>query len=364
MASKYDISALTLNTKEAEDVAQAIFEKVLQIGNIAKYHEIHTGIHYDTQIPFIGKLGLVGKTISGCGITASSSTVPVTDKTWTPKLIGDRLEHCEVDMDILFKLFQRKEVTTPELFNQLDSDALKVVLSRLEEALMEMMDRLIWFGDTSAAIISGGGVYANSYTADMAYYTPLDGLWKQIFTAIPAANTYHVNIDLNEAASEAAQKIDPDTMDAGYARGIFKSMINKRDARFKQAVAKGVEQVIHATPALVENYVNWLEDQSLAFTLDRTEDGTISELKYRNTTIIARYDWEVHIAKQDNGTIINLPHRALLTTKENIALGTESEEKLNNVKSFYYEYGQVNVMEFSDRFDVKFLENYMAVAAY
>lgn len=366
MASKIDVSALTINTEEAKEIGKAIMEKVLVIGKLAQYHEIQEGIEYDTQIPFVGTLGLIGKSIAGCGITANGTSLVMTEKTWTPKRVGDRLEHCETDLNILLKLFQNRKRTTPEFWDQIDSEALGVVLARVEQALEQMLERLAWFGDTAADTISGGGVYGNSYSAEMPFYTPLNGLWKQIFatSSHQPGGAYHVNIGLNEAANEAAQKIDPDAMDAGYARDIFKAMINKRDARLKQAVNMGVEQIIHATSALVENYENWLEDESLAFTLDRAEDGTIKELRYRNTTIIPRYDWDLHIAKQDNGDKINNPHRALLTVKENIPMGTPSEGELMTIKSFYDPYHQVNVMDFVDLFDFKFLEDYMAVSAY
>lgn len=364
MATKIDVSALTINTEESRSIGEAIFEKVLVIGKLAEYHEIQTGIQYDTQIPFVGVLGLVGKAISGCGTPASANSIPLTEKTWTPKRVGDRLEHCEADLNALLKIFQNRKRTTPDFYNQIDSEAMGVVVARAETSLEQMLERLAWFGDTAADIISGGGVYNNTLAAEMPYYTPLDGLWKQIFADIPNASTYHINIDVNEGISYAAQNLGPDDLAAGYARDIYKQMLNKRDSRFKQAVEMGVEQVIHSTSALVENYVNWLEDQSLAFTLERAEDGTMRQIRYRNTTIIARYDWDVHIAKQDNGTVINFPHRAILTTKENIPIGTPSEEELMQIKSFYYEYGQINVLDFLDLFDVKFLEDYMAVAAY
>ena len=107
MASKVDVSALTIGTDEARELAKAIFTKVISQGDLAKYHEFITGIEYATQIPFVGTLGLVGKAISGCGTSASSNTMPLSEKTTTPVRIGDRLEHCEADFNILFKLFQR-----------------------------------------------------------------------------------------------------------------------------------------------------------------------------------------------------------------------------------------------------------------
>ncbi|WP_462250435.1 hypothetical protein [Ekhidna sp.] len=365
MASKIDVSGLTINEEEAKDLGKAIFEAVLTTGEIEKYHEVHTGIEYDTQIAFIGTLGLVGKSISGCGVEGSSNTLPLTEKFWRPKRIGDRLEHCEADINNLFKLFKKKRAGS-DFFNQVDSEELGVVMMRVADAIIQMFDRLAWFGDSAADTISGGGVYDNAYSSEMPYYTPLDGIWKQVFaeTTLQEGGKYHVNIDVNEGGDYNAQNLGPDDLADGYARGIYKSMLNKRDARFKQAVNKGVEQVIHSTSALAENYVNWLEDQSLAFTLERAEDGKVTEIKYRNTTIIPRYDWDEHIAKQDDGSVINFPHRALLTTKENIPMGTPSQESLSEVKSFYAEYEEVNVMKFADLFDFKFLEDYMAVAAY
>ena len=40
MASKLDISALTINTEEARSIGEAIFEKLLVVGKLAQYHEI------------------------------------------------------------------------------------------------------------------------------------------------------------------------------------------------------------------------------------------------------------------------------------------------------------------------------------
>lgn len=366
MASSYDVSALTLNTEEAKSVSEAIRERIVATGQIARFHEVIGGIKYDTEIPFVGTLGLVGKSISGCGFAASPNALPVTSKKWAPKRIGDKIEHCEADLPTLWKLFSTKKKGTADFFNQLDTEGMQVVASSLEDAILQMYDRISWFGDSAAAVIGSGGVYNDSYAAEMVYYTPVDGYWKQIMAtaALQDGGKYHVNIDLNEAVTKAAQKVDPDEMDVNYARNLFKAMLNKRDPRFKQAVARGVMQIIHCTPELAENYVNWLEDKSLAFTLQRAEDGTLRELRYRDTTIIPRYDWRLHLEKQDNGTIYNLPHRALLTVKENIPIGVENFNELGEVKSHYSEDKEVNVMKFVDWLDFKFLEDYMAVVAY
>ena len=58
MAEILNLDGLTLNPEEAQEISQAIFEYVLETGELSDDHDIHTGIQWKTQIPFIGTLAL------------------------------------------------------------------------------------------------------------------------------------------------------------------------------------------------------------------------------------------------------------------------------------------------------------------
>ncbi len=358
-SGEFELQDLTLSPVEATDVSQAVFEAVLEMGEIAEHHEVHTGINYDTQIPFIGTLGLVGKKILQCKPDANGSQIPVSEKKWQPILIGDRFENCAVDANPLFKLFKAAMKINPDFFDKVGSQEEGVVMLRVEQAMREMIQRIAWFGDKTADEFAEGSYLTNG--TDIGFFNMLDGLWKQVIsTDIPTSSPYYVPITQNAAISYTLQ----DTLPTDFAFKLFRSMYKKSDARFKQLVGKGMKVQIHVTSAIAENWTDYKEDKSLVFTLDKAEGGGLKSA-FRNIEIVPRYDWDATIsAYQDNGTTLHLPHRALMTTPANIPVGTVSTEDLTTLKSFYDSYHEVNVMDFRLKFDAKFLEPYLAVAAY
>lgn len=360
MAAIFDLAGLTLNPEEAQEISKAVFEYVLESGELSDDHDIHTGIQWKTQIPFIGTLGLVGKKLLKCKPDANGNQIPVSQKYWDPVLIGDRLEHCATDANPLFKLFAKLKKINPDFYDKIASDELGVVLSRLVEAMKEMVQRIIWFGDTQAKTVANGGVLKNG--TDVAFFNMIEGFWKQIFTIdIPTTSKYYVAIPQNATASYATQS----TLADDFAFKLFKDMWKKADSRLKQLVRQGTVKVkIHCTSDIAENFEDFKENKSLGFTLDKIEDGGLKAF-FRNIEIKTRYDWDNIIETyQDNGTKFNLPHRALMTTSGNIPIGTVSESDLETVDSFYDKYNKINVMDFALKMDAKFLEPYLAVAAY
>jgi hypothetical protein len=357
----FDINALTISPEEATEISQAIFEALLlPDGEIGEFHEIETGIEHKTQIPFIGNMGKVGKKITGCARDANGNQIPITEKFWDPEHIGDRLEHCAKDMNVLFKLFKKATKMNPDFFENLDGEALQVVAAKLKDAIKLAIHRLVWFGDKTIQNVADGGYLTDG--EDVDFYNIITGLWKQILLEVPATvgTKNYVEITQNAAATYALQQDLP----SDFALQLFRKMVNNADSRFKKMKAEGMIPMLFVTPDIYENWENFLEDKSLAFMLNRAEDGSNTQY-YRGLTIKPRYDWQATIeADFDNGTKHHLPHRALMTYKENIPVGTLSSEDFENIESWYDKTLKKNFMDFDFTLDTKFLEPYLAVAAY
>lgn len=352
-----ELQNLSLNVEEAKSVSEAIFEQVLMHDAYLKYHNIHTGIQWDTQIPFIGSLGLVGRISADCKPDANTSKIPISEKRWSPKLIGDRLEHCAKDLDGMLKLFG-KQKNASEFYNRIDSEDMGVIVMRVTEALTAMLQRLAWFGDTAAKEQTAGGVFKDASV--LPYFTPIDGIWKQVFAEIPTGADNYVAIGLNTAADTAGQRNMPDD----FAYKLFTEMTNRLDSRALQAKADGAKFQLHVTRDIAQNWKNFKMGKSLVFTISNAENGGLKDM-FDDIEIVPRYDWDNIITTyQSDGTKKNLPNRALLTTSANIPIGTLSEKDLKTLKSFYDEYHKVNCVDFDVMLDAKFLEPSMAVAAY
>ena len=353
----FDLSGLTMNPTEVDDVSKAIFELVIEESDLAEHHEIETGITRKTQIAFVGNPGLVGKVQTDCDRAIDDFNIPITQKYWELVTLGIRLKHCATDVNALLKLFKKASRMNPDFYDRIGSQELGLVIAKLEQAIKQMLNRLVWFGDTAAANVSGAGVIKNGI--DVAYFTPINGLFKQIFADIPVTAANYVEISENAGASYVAQELTDDK-----ALAIFRNMHNATDARFYQAIAGGAQPKLFVTRELMQNYWNTLENKSLNFSLGETQDG-VSKMSYRGIPIIVRYDWDDNIRSyQDNGTKFNLPNRAILTLKENIPVATLSESDLDAVTSFYVQKDKANYMDVDMNLDTKHLLNYYTVAAY
>lgn len=353
-----ELSNLTMNPGEAESVAEAIFERTITGGPLAEFHEIETGIHHKQQIPFIGNLGLVGERVTGCDRAVNPTQIPMTEKFWDPEHIGDRLAHCATDLPALLKLFKKAQKMNPDYWDDfIGSEAYGVIIAKVEQAMVKMNNRLVWFGDKAAANVAAAGVIKDG--VEVKYFNIIDGLFKQIFAEIPTTAKNYVAIPANAGIDYNAQALPAD-----FALGLFRSMFNKIDSRFHEAIEDGAQPQFLVTREIYQNFQDQLEDKSLAFTLAETKDGT-NALSYRGIPIKVRNDWDNNIrAYQDNGTKYNLPNRAILTVKENIPVGTVSESDLTALRSFYVEKDLKNYIDFDLKLDVKHLLDYMTVAAY
>lgn len=352
-----ELSGLTMNPQEAENVSEAIFERTITGGPLSEFHEIETGITMKQQIPFIGNLGLVGEKVTGCDRSVNGSTIPLTEKFWDPEHIGDRLAHCATDLPALLKLFKKAAKMNPDYWDNIGTEAFGVIIAKVEQAMVKMNNRLVWFGDKAAANVAAAGVISDGI--DVKYFDVIDGLFKQIFAEIPTTSANYVAIPANAGIDYEAQALPADT-----ALGLFRAMFNKIDSRFHQAIEDGAQPQFLVTREIFQNFQDQLEDKSLSFTLAEAKDG-VTSLSYRGIPIKVRNDWDNNIRSyQDNGTKHNLPHRAILTVKENIPVGTVAESDLTALRSFYVEKDLKNYIDFDLKLDVKHLLDYLTVAAY
>jgi len=353
MASKIDVSALTINTEEASEIGAAILEKEFVNGLLSEYHNIETGIEHDTQIVFAGKIADGLKVVSGCTPNAGGNLV-LTEKKWEPKKYDVRFTHCASDMSALLKLFKKAQRVNPDFFDRVDSEELGLVASRVIMMLRDTLPEKIWFSDTAAAVHGSGGVFTTGVDVDL--YNVQDGLFKQVIAAINSGDDNYVEISENAGANYAAQVLATDK-----ALAILTSMRKAADER----LLDDPEAAFYVTRSIAENYRDSIRTKTLgAGFVERTENGT-NQLFFDGIPVKVMNFWDRFIkANQDNTTKYNLPNRALLTTPENIPVGTLSEDDFEALDSFYDKTLKSNIMDVALSLDMKFLEGYMAVAAY
>lgn len=351
MASQIDISGLTLNPEEASEIGKLIIEKALVGGALAEIHDIQTGIQHKQQIPFAGRLGDGLKAASGC-TPNSASGVALTEKFWDPSKYDARWIHCADDLNNLLKLFKKASRVNPDFYDRIDSQEMGVLYALIEQMLVEVMPEKIWFSDKNADLHSGTGVFATG--TDLDLYNVIDGIWKEIFAdgAIPT-----VAITENAGVSYAAQL----NLATDKAFDTFVAMRKAADSRLLED--PNIQLLV--TRTLAENYRDTLRTKTLgAGFIETTENGK-TVLKFDGIPIKVMHVWDRFIqANEKNGTVYNLPHRALLTTPDNIPVGTLASEDLESFDSFYDKTLKSNIVDVAFSIDAKHLQSYMSVAAY
>lgn len=356
MASIVDYSNLTLNSEEARETKDLVFESLFAAPNsLADIHEIKTGIQTDKYIPILGQLGLVGKVDPGDCSTNTGGDIPTSQKQWTPKLISYRLEHCESAVPDLLK-FWKKNMIALNMWEDVDNEKIAFISDRALSATYQSILRLTAFGDTDAtAVGAGSGSESLTVGTDEEFFTPINGIWKQVFNdQSGAAAIYRHAIPENALATKALQ-LD---LSATAAYDSFKAMY---EGIAPEAMDKDLN--IQCTRTLFNNYLTYLETEQKSYSLEKLENGQRA-LTFRGYTVIERNDWDRNIQTyHDLGTTYYLPHRAYFTYNGNIPVGTSDTESLDNLVSFYDQTDKKWFIDSAYRLDVKILlEAEMAVA--
>ena len=88
-------------------------------------------------------------------------------------------------------------------------------------------------------------------------------------------------------------------------------------------------------------------------------------MTYRGIKVVNVEFWDRYIKiLHDNGTVLYRPHRALLTTKDNIPLGTQDTESLSKLDAWFERKDNANYIDALYNLDAKLLETYMCAVAY
>jgi hypothetical protein len=320
-----------------KEMSKTLFEGFYQRPDINTYLNIVSGIKSDAQlIAFKRYAGLSGKIRSACDTTANESvTIETIEKTWSPKLIGDRFAECFQDFDASFTAWMLKEGN--EKPDTSGTEIGMFLTEQLQDMLHEVILRLSFFGNT--AIVSGT---SNNITAgEVAYFSALNGFFTQLFAIVAAdADRLTVNTTLqtrNAAATWALQRFtNADTTNQIVTAALDHGWYGA-DMRLR---------------AMNRNELVWLTTQSISDQYEqerksvgsidaayfRTEDG-IMKMYSNGIEVVPMSFWDRTIRTYfgDDATPVTavLPHRAILVPRKNLMIGTESSGEIGGLDVWY-----------------------------
>ena len=347
---------ITFNGKEA---TEGILEKVYYKPSFTRIHTVYPGIIAKEQIAFLDRLSKVTKLDAGCGLGQTTKVLPMHEKFWEPVPMKVWIQACWSDfVNSFFVWGMKKGINRADLS---ETDLATYLMDVIPEAMLEDIWRIVWFGDTAVAAYDASPAGTLGSASEAANYNMVDGLWKYIFAgvAIGAGTWGHIPRYINTynaLGTEAAQL----ALAADYAVTVYKNLIKNADSRLRHAPNK----VILTTDTLFQNFLDSKESKVLESSFKRQEQEFWEEI-YRSCTIIPIESWDRHIlADFDNTTTLYLPHRAVLTTIDQIAVGFDEMASATQFEAFLDKTTELYNIKGAYRMDTNIIENYMFSVSY
>ena len=344
----FDFSAITSNQRELEDIGGIVVELAYTNPTLEAMHDVQTGIDMQTQILLLGAAPLVGLAATGCKQVSQTAQSVFSSKFWEKNDISIPLEFCRDDIPALFKAFGRQSND----FDISGTPEVALFVTQIVQAIEETNLRLVWFGDKDADTIANSGMIATAEA--VPFFTPVNGLWKQIFAAVTAGNVQRHTITQNAGADFAAQVL-PDNA----ASGILRNVYNQSDSRLKN----DPNGIFIVTQSVFDNYSDELERSGLSAVGNIELNNGVMTYKNR-PIIVADFMDRIISAHQNTGIREIDPHRVVFTNINNIPVGTLDTAELNDVRVHYDETDETVYARSRYSIDAKLLEEYRISVAY
>lgn len=344
-------------TEAKEGILEAAFDRPM----LSQVHTIHENIIAKEQIAFLQRLQKVTLKDTGCGTGISTKELPMYQKFWEPVNTKIWLQPCWADFEASFFIWSmRKGIDRADLS---ETDLAEYLIEVLTDAVYDDALRMLWFGDEAITDIGDSPVGTLALSSDVKYYDLFDGFFKQVFAGVAITNPAtwgHIPKYVIAANAEATKALQLSQLADGHSLTIMRHLLDNADERLRNAPNK----IFLVTNTIFSNWQDYKESKVLE-TSWKQQDYDMETGVYRNTPIIPMSFWDRHIQGDfDNGTTYNIPHRAILTTKEQLAAGFDSSDKVGDFKSFLDDTTELYNIKGGYKIDAKTMEHYMFSVAY
>lgn len=320
MASLLTGTPLTYSGQQAMDY---IIRPAIATGRIEDFMKVVFGVKEKQQVIFTDPIYKVTHVDAGCGSTPDNPTINRTEKFWTPTDVEAWVDQCYKDV----------AGTLHEKDLKSGSDKPDLTGTKVEKYLLDLLEPAAYSDFVRIAFLSKKSIVAAELTngaADVKHYNQIDGIWTLIFAAVAATKIPRTTIAENANAAGAQD------LTAGTAITILRNVFKNATTVLKQ-VSKD-RKVLYVTREVYEDYETWLESKdSLESSYTKLQDGQTT-LSFRGVPLIV-----VDIVDQFLEADFTLagkttmPHRVILTVKDNLQIGVDGETTDPTAMEVWYE---------------------------
>lgn len=306
---------------------------------LERFFTLRQNVHNGDKLGWVGEMSDVGWAGSGCNPTYKEAAVQFAQKQWAIGSWQIPLKWCYEDLKNTIAEYCLKtgtdiaDLTSTEYMDD-------IVMPALDLAMKRMMWRFIWFGDTAAKNSDAEetpGVITED--VDVELFKTTDGFWKQLFAVCTSNAAQHTTIAANSQTTAALQKSK--LRESGVAIGIFDDLLDNADPRI--AALDGA--AIFCTKSLADALTRDLKTQyKEILTWEQIFKG-LDVSEYDGVPIYRVSIWDRFIqAYQNDGTKLNLPHRAVYGSPKQLFVGTPANQLISELDIWFERKERVNYL--------------------
>lgn len=302
-----------ITSAETAVISQAIYESSFEIGQLAESHTVLPGVRNGNVIPIISTnpsySAFPFKDPANCTIPDCDLDLGFAAKAWQLGMIACKIPICINTFSDNFLAFwqSNKRVFGDE---NLDSALMQFIINKFQQNLQAAMWRVAYFGDTS---LTGNALLKS-----------IDG----IFTQAEAGEGTKIEITQNTSGGGGSSV--PLTGEAIYAYLLQAYNVAVVSPWYDPSTA-----VIKMTAAMASVFVGWLNslgDRSMYNCECYSADGITSQRSFSIDGQLRIFGIPIEVHRELDGVInaltLGYPYRAILTSKENIIIGTSEIDQL------------------------------------
>lgn len=331
-----------LCSADKANISEAIFERYQTDGDFAAEHEVMTDIRNNQIIPIIDSkpdYGFMKVSQGNCQTNVCDVSTDSSAKKWNPVDYDCRIVICKADLDCDFRKFWNMKCKD---FDNMEDAFMQFVIAKVAENFNASQWRINYF-DTSG-----------NPNPD---YAGVQGLFAQWAALAPTSSPNRIDIPENAEATIADQMdLAPDR-----AYKVFKAMFDWAMLNNSQLL-NSPNTAIYVTPELAYNFLTYLQENREVNCCFSSTDGitqsryALDGLNYLGVPIKVRQEWSNIIKwKQgvDGAANYDNPHRAVLTYKGNMPVGTCDTDAFREFDSFYDKKDKQIYIDVATSLDVK-----------
>lgn len=318
---KKSLEEITTTNGAIESLKELLVKTAFQEESLNMTFTSRSNVENGKHLGYVGEMSDIGWEGAPCTPTYKTPTTEVSEKEWELGKWSTPLKWCYEDFENTIAEYALKKGT--DMGDLTNTDIWDVLIATpMEKAFLKMWWRLIWFGDKQSENLTDG--------VDKTLFTPTDGLWKRLFEIGTNSSGQHTPIAANSEGTMAGQKSSLKT--EGTAVGIFEQLLEDADPRIEGLSDSAIFCTKSLSDALAKDLkVKYHE----ILTWDQVFDG-LKVAEFSGTKIVSISIWDRLIREyQNDGTKLNLPHRAFYGSPSQLFVGTPANNIISDIEIFF-----------------------------